>query len=70
MPPMHDDDLPADPRIPQIPGSRRGQRPDATTGPTELAPERSADTPGRARRCYGRYGHGICCYRLTVPGGQ
>src|SRR5271157_2464617 len=33
---MHDDDLAADPRIPENRGSRRGQKPDATTEPHRI----------------------------------
>ena len=39
MPPLHDDYLPADPIIPQIPGSRRCQKRMRLPNVTELAPE-------------------------------
>jgi hypothetical protein len=45
MPPMHDDDLPADPIITQNHEARRCQNRMRLPNLTELAPERSADGP-------------------------
>ncbi len=54
-----DDYLSADPRIPQIPGSRRCQKRMRLPNLTELAQEQMPDFRGRARRSAGRYGRGI-----------
>ena len=59
MLPMHDDYLPADPRIPKNRGARKPKTGCDYRNLTELASERSAETPGRARRGAGRYGGSI-----------
>ena len=65
MPPMRDDNLPADPIIPQIPGSRRCHKRMRLPNVTELVPERSADGPGRTRRGACRYGRVIGGHGLS-----
>ncbi len=53
MPPMHDDDLPADPRIPQNRGARRGQEPDAATGFYRIGSGREGHQAGYDAICGG-----------------
>jgi len=49
LPPLHDDYLPPDPRIPPNRGARKAQDRICLPNLTELAPARSADTPGRGQ---------------------